>query len=396
MNMRIGIFSDTYAPDVNGVVTSVMLLQKTLEDHGHEVFVITNHPKLIDIHYQNHVLRLPGIKLKSLYGYVMTSPIQLRAYRMIRKMKLDLIHVHSDFGVGMFSRFISFRLNLPIVFTYHTEIENYTHYINPLELRSVEKFSRFAVAKLSKQLGDHSTAVIAPSKKTKDMLLRYGVKKDIFIVPTGVDLERFSSASLDINRMTKIRLAYGILPEECLFIYVGRIAKEKSIDLVIDGFHHVDFESFKCKLLIVGDGPQLNELRQQVLDLNLEKQVKFAGKKSADDVPYYYNAAQAFICASRTETQGLTYLEAMASGLPILARPDKVLEGLVHEGTTGFYFETEEELARTVERFARRSKEEVDELKKNIHETIRQLDREVFYHNIMEVYESALKDFNPE
>lgn len=391
--MRIGIFSDTYAPDVNGVVTSVMLLQKTLEEHGHEVFVITNHPKLIDIHYQNHVLRLPGIKLKSLYGYVMTSPIQLRAFRMIRKMKLDLIHVHSDFGVGMFSRFISYRLSLPIVFTYHTEIENYTHYINPLELRSVEKFSRFAVAKLSKQLGDHSTAVIAPSKKTKDMLLRYGVKKDIFVVPTGVDLKRFSSDSLDARKIMEIRKEYGILPEECLFVYVGRIAKEKSIDLVIEGFGKVDFNQVQCKLLIVGDGPQLDELRQKVKNLDLDEHVRFAGKKPADEVPYYYNAAQAFICASRTETQGLTYLEAMASGLPILARPDKVLEGLVHQGTTGYYFETTEELARTIEAFTKLSKEDVDELKANIRSTIKKLDSEQFYLNIMEVYESALQDF---
>lgn len=391
--MRIGIFSDTYAPDVNGVVTSVMLLQKTLEDHGHEVFVITNHPKLIDIQYTDHVLRLPGIKLKSLYGYVMTSPIQLRAFRMIRKMKLDLIHVHSDFGVGMFSRFISYRLNLPIVFTYHTEIENYTHYINPLELRSVEKFSRFAVAKLSKQLGDHSTAVIAPSKKTKDMLLRYGVKKDIFVVPTGVDLERFSSAS-DDEKIRAIRREFGILDEECLFIYVGRIAKEKSIDLVIEGFAKVDFQQAKCKLLVVGDGPQLKELRQQVADLGLDGQVKFAGKKPAGEVPYYYNAAQAFICASKTETQGLTYLEAMASGLPILARPDKVLEGLVREGSTGYYFETAEGLARTIEAFVKLPKEDVVNVKKKIRSTIEKLDREVFYRNIMQVYESALLDFS--
>lgn len=391
--MRIGIFSDTYAPDVNGVVTSVMLLQKTLEEHGHEVFVITNHPKLIDIHYQNHVLRLPGIKLKSLYGYVMTSPIQLRAFWMIRKMKLDLIHVHSDFGVGMFSRFISYRLNLPIVFTYHTEIENYTHYINPLELRSVEKFSRFAVAKLSKQLGDHSTAVIAPSKKTKDMLLRYGVKKDIFVVPTGVDLKRFSSDSLDIRKIMEIRKEYGILPDDCLFIYVGRIAKEKSIDLVIEGFGKVDFNRVACKLMIVGDGPQLEELKQKAKDLDLDDHVRFAGKKFAEEVPYYYNAAQAFICASRTETQGLTYLEAMASGLPILARPDKVLEGLVHQGSTGYYFETTEELARTIEAFTKLTKDDVDELRSNIRSTIRKLDSEGFYRNIMEVYESALQDF---
>ncbi len=389
--MRIGIFSDTYAPDVNGVVTSVMLLQKTLEEHGHEVFVITNHPKLIDIQFDGHVLRLPGIKLKSLYGYVMTSPIQLRAFRMIRKMKLDLIHVHSDFGVGMFSRFISYRLNLPIVFTYHTEIENYTHYINPLELRSVEKFSRFAVAKLSKQLGDHSTAVIAPSKKTKDMLLRYGVKKDIFVVPTGVDLKRFSSDSLDAKKIMEIREEYGVLPEECLFIYVGRIAKEKSIDLVIEGFSKVDFNRVRCKLLIVGDGPQLEELRQKVKDLDLDDHVRFAGKKPAEEVPYYYNAAQAFICASRTETQGLTYLEAMASGLPILARPDKVLEGLIHQGSTGYYFETTEELARTIETFTKLTKDEMDELKVNIRSTIEKLDSEVFYRNVMEVYESALQ-----
>ena len=140
--MRIGLFSDTYTPDINGVVSSIVTLQKELEKRGHEVFVITNHKALLSTQREGNVLRLPGLELKWLYGYKLTTPYHFSAKDEIRKMNLDVIHVHTEFGVGMFARIVAKYLNIPVVSTYHTMYEDYTHYINRFAIDEVDVLSK--------------------------------------------------------------------------------------------------------------------------------------------------------------------------------------------------------------------------------------------------------------
>lgn len=390
--MRIGIFSDTYFPDINGVVSSIVTLQKVLEEHGHDVFIIANRPYFLQSSFEKNVYRLPGVKIKKLYGYVLTSPIHFAAYVKIRNMNLDLIHVHSDFGVGIFARIIGNLQNIPVVFTYHTAYEDYTHYFNFLDLKSVEKVSKRVISGISKQLGNRSSAIIAPSKKTKEMLLRYGVTKDIYVVPTGLDLEKFRRRPVDSEMISRVRKEMGIQDNECLIVFVGRIAKEKSIDLVINGFSLIDQEKYPCRFLIVGGGPEVKNLIEIVKQLNLEKSVLFTGMKPSEEIAKYYHAANVFVSASLTETQGLTFIEAMASELPVFARPDQVLENLVIEGCTGFYFETSSQLALGLQEYMQLNDKEKEDLKRNAKLKSDEYDSEIFYHSIMSVYEKVLSN----
>ena len=165
--MRIGLFSDTYTPDINGVVSSIVTLQKELEKRGHEVFVITNHKALLSTQREGNVLRLPGLELKWLYGYKLTTPYHFSAKDEIRKMNLDVIHVHTEFGVGMFARIVAKYLNIPVVSTYHTMYEDYTHYINRFAIDEVDVLSKKFVTAFSRMISDNVHAVIAPSEKTK-------------------------------------------------------------------------------------------------------------------------------------------------------------------------------------------------------------------------------------
>ena len=165
--MRIGLFSDTYLPDVNGVVSSIVTLQKVLEEHGHEVFVIANHKGLLKSIREGNTLRLPGMELKWLYGYVLSTPYHFSAKEEIRGMNLDVIHAHTEFGVGIFARMVAKDLNIPVVSTYHTMYEDYTHYINKFELEGVEDITRKVAASFSRIITDTCEGVIAPSEKTK-------------------------------------------------------------------------------------------------------------------------------------------------------------------------------------------------------------------------------------
>lgn len=346
--MRIGLFSDTYAPDINGVVSSIVTLQQALENLGHDVFVITNQPKVFKQSYEDRILRLPGIELKSMYGYTMSSPVHLKAIKQIAEMKLDIIHAHTEFGIGLFARIVARRLDLPLVSTYHTTYEDYTHYINPLHIKTVEKFARISVSKLSKLYGSSCQAMISPSEKTKEMLLGYGINREIYVIPTGLNLSRFDKKNTSTDQVRALRSQYGISKDTFVILYVGRLAKEKSIDFVIDGFSKLDLKHLDIKLMIVGGGPDENNLAEQAKTLKIEDKVVFTGKIPSAQVPSYYHASDAFVSASLTETQGMTFIEALAAECPLFARPDDVLTELVIEDKTGYYFKTTGEFAEKV------------------------------------------------
>lgn len=388
--MRIGLFTDTYTPDINGVVSSIVTLQRELEKNGHDVYVITNH-KAMTMKKEGNVLRLPGLELKWLYGYKLSTPYHFSARDEIRKMQLDVIHVHTEFGVGMFGRIVAKYLNIPVVTTYHTMYEDYTHYVNRFEIDEVDKVTKKVVSTFSRSISDSAQAVISPSEKTKETLLKYGVKTPIYVIPTGLNFEKFHPDNIDPARVQEIRRQYGIQEDERLIVFVGRIAQEKSIEIPIEGFRYVS--DTKIKLMIVGGGPQLEELQKLVQRHHLERQVIFTDKKLPEEIPAYYACADCFVSASLTETQGMTYIEALACGLPVFARYDDVLKDLVIEEDSGFLFETPQEFAEKLTGFMHRSAEERKAFSRRALSKIVKYDSRVFYSKVLSVYYQAINDF---
>ena len=346
--MRIGLFTDAYLPDINGVVSSVATLKGALEEQGHTVYVISNH-KGSNIEMKDNILRLGGLELKKFYGYKMSSPIQIRAEKIVREMNLDVIHVQTEAGVGIFARQMARQLHIPLVYTYHTMYEDYTHYVNPLDFETVERMGRLAIRSLSKILGNHAQAVIAPSEKTKQALLQYGVTTPIYIVPTGLDLSLFDKNHLDPEKIAQIRSSLNLSDQDHVIVFVGRIAKEKTIDMPIRAVSKS--QDPHLHLVIVGGGTDEAYYQMVAKEYHVEDRVHFLGRRAKEDIPYYYAAFDAFVSASLSETQGMTYLEALATGLPIFGRRDEVLEGLLEEGQSGFYFDDEEELVKKWELF---------------------------------------------
>ena len=389
--MRIGLFSDTYPPDVNGVANSTRILKDELRRHGHDVFVVaTGMNEDTGWDEKHEVLRLAGIEIPQLYGYVVTTPFHIRALNEIRKLHLDLIHAQTEFGVGMFARICARQLNLPIVITYHTTYEDYTHYANPLNLDTIDAVARKAVANLSRLYSDTSTEVIVPSKKTKELLESYNVHTDIHIVPTGLELDRFSPEHGSAERTHEIRQEYGIADDVKMIVSVGRIAEEKSLDIVIEGFHLAAQSGCRCRLLIVGGGPDEEKLQRLVQNENLTGTVIFAGKKPADKIADYYRAADAFVSASLSETQGMTFIEAMASGIPLFARYDEVLDEILIPEKTGWFYKDPEELSSLLRQFEELPAETLARMKENCLAQVHPFSSEVFYERIIPVYEKAL------
>ena len=391
--MRIGLFSDAYLPDINGVVSSIATLKAALEKLGHTVFVVSNHNG-INVKYdaENHILRLPGLEVKKFYGYKMSNPIQLRGEEYIRKMDLDVIHVHTEMGIGLFARQMEKKYNIPLVYTYHTLYEDYLHYVNPKDFQTVDQAGRRVVRYLSKLAGNGPMAVIAPSNKTKKALQSYGVKTPIYIVPTGIDLSDFLKKNLDAEKIQAVRQSLGLSDEAHTVVFVGRIAKEKCIEMPIEALSKVKDDNLH--LIIVGGGTDLKFYQNEAKELGIEERVHFVGKIPREEIPYYYSAFDCFVSASLSETQGMTYLEALASGLMVFGRRDEVLDGLVEEGKTGYYFDDAQELAAKLDAYftlpkAQREAHVLDCVAKT-----EQYNTELFAQKVLAVYQQAIDDYH--
>lgn len=389
--MRIGLFTDTYTPDINGVVTSIVTLKEALEKLGHTVFIITNHKDILRASLEDGVLRLPGVEVKFLYGYVLSSPIHIQASATIKEMDLDIIHAHSEFGIGIFARAISKNQKIPLIMTYHTTYEDYTHYVNLLGLRSIDVLSKKVVASISRLYSKGSELIVAPSEKTKLMLLGYKIKKRIDVIPTGLDLERFKVLDEAANQALKDKWGVGELP---LFVYIGRLAKEKSIDVVIDGFKALLDSGTKAQLLIVGDGPSRDDLVGQAESLGIGDAVIFTGSADSKEVVRYYQISDAFISASLTETQGLTYIESLACGLTVFARPDKPLDGIIVENETGYYFNNSDEFKEKANAFIHADEMERKRLRDTSFEESQRFDSKYFGTSMLESYQAAIDSYH--
>ena len=388
--MRIGIFTDSYLPDINGVVTSVVTLKKALEQLGHTVFIITNHSG-VKIVKEGNILRLPGVELKKLYGYKMSMPLNYGANDYIENMKLDVIHVQQEFGVSLYGRQMAKQLNIPVVYTYHTMYEDYTHYINPLDFEHVEKAGKWVIRNLSKVMANTVQGVIAPSNKTKQALIDYGVAAPIYIVPTGLDLDKFNRNNLDPEEILGLRESLGFNEEDRVVVFIGRLAKEKSLEMPIEAI--AKNKDARLHLVVVGSGPDESYFKEEVRKWQAEDRIHFVGKVASEDIPYYYAAFDAFVSASLSETQGLTYIEALASGLPIFARRDEVVEGLIDEGKTGYYFDTAKELNEKLDTYFKKSKEDRNQMKDWARDKTEQYSTKTFGQKAIVVYQQAIADY---
>ena len=391
--MRIGIFTDTYLPFVNGVTTSVIMLKKGLERMGHTVYIVTVNDENMQykIEENGHVLRIPGIPT-GIYDYRLTGIYPLKALNKIKKWNLDVIHSQTEFGVGTFARIVAKQYNIPLVHTYHTMYEDYVHYItkgyfNKSSKKIVEYLTLFYCDKTI-------TELIVPTKKTYELFKdKYKVDRNVYIVPTGIDVETFyPENNLKSDPVAK-RNELGIEKDDFVILFVGRIGSEKNILLLLKEMKDILKRCPKTKLLIIGDGPDLDEYKNFVIKKGLEKNVIFTGKVLWKNITEYYLLADVFATASVTETQGLTVIEALAAGLPVVCINDESFTETVINDLNGKVFENKKEYRKAIielyedrELLNRLSKQA--KLSAELHST------KYFANKIYDVYKIAIKNKN--
>ena len=345
--MRIGIFTDTYPPYINGVSTSISMLERALKKKGHQVYIVTVNPENMKYIKEKNIIRIPGIPT-GIYDYRLTGIYPIRAINTIKKWNLDVIHTHTEFGIGTFARIIAKQLNIPLVHTYHTMYEDYVHYItkgyfNDTSKKIVEHLTKFYCDKTAKEL-------IVPTKKAYDLFKeKYKVDKNIHIIPTGIEIEKFYKENINQNKLNKIKEKLNLKNEDFIILYVGRLGKEKNVDFLIDNQEYFTKINKNIKLLIVGDGPDLETYKTKTKKLKQEKNIIFTGKVPYNDIQYYYNLGNIFVSASTTETQGLTIIEAMSARLPVVCIDDESFRKTVVNDLNGYLFKNKKEYRNYIE-----------------------------------------------
>ena len=271
-----------------------------------------------------------------------------RLAHLARLHKPEIIHTHTEFPLGIFGRTLAHELGIPHVHTYHTIYEDYTHFI--VKFGSLDTVAKAATRVMSRVFCNSANEVIVPTQKVKDLLLSYKVERPIHILPTGIEIDRFNPKIYRRADITRERKRIGLLPEDRVLLNIGRVSEEKSLDEVIRYSAGLLRQDKNLKLVFIGNGPELEEYKALAAELKLSDQVIFAGARPWDEIGLYYQIGDLFVSASQSETQGLTYIESMAAGLPVIARRDPCLDHVISEGENGFMYDDEADYVKAVKK----------------------------------------------
>jgi 1,2-diacylglycerol 3-alpha-glucosyltransferase len=341
--MKIGIFTNNYRPITGGLTTSIVGFKKGLEAKGHDVFIFApRFPNYSDS--QKNTYRYPSINLRYKTTYPLAIPFSRRNSKIIKNLDLDIIHSQHPQLMGWAAQHWAGKLKLPLVFTNHTRYESYTHYI-PLIPQSLLKW---LAVKSSTNYANSCNAVIAPTKEIKDILLKNGVVSPIEVIPSGIDIAKFSN--LDKKRVrAEIRKSYGIGEKEILLLCIDRVAPEKNLEFLLRVFQKVSSKNKQIRFMLVGDGPSLPGIKKLAEKLGIIDKMTFPGLIALERIAQYYASGDIFIHSSLTETQGLITVEAMASALPVVAIKATGVCDLITNNQNGILTEnSEEEFSRAV------------------------------------------------
>ncbi len=379
--MKIGIFSDAYIPFTNGVTTSILMLKHSLEEKGHTVYIVTvSTSRKFEIEDNDHIIRLPSLPIP-MYNYRISFLHSKKAMEIIESWHLDVIHSQTEFGIGMFARIVSNKYHIPLVHTCHTMYEDYVHYINGGHFNGL---SKNIVKKITQKFCQRKNLeLIVPTTKISKLYNeKYNIKKNIHVVPTGINIDKFDINQYPSFDKDKLRNELGISKDDFVILFVGRIAQEKNLEMLIQVMNQLPNN---IKLLIVGDGPQLSQLKS----ISNQNVIYTGSIDWNDNIQYYYFIANCFATASQSETQGLTVIEAMAAKLPVIAINDESFTNTLKHGYNGYIFDNDQQYIDAIIKLYN-NKDVLDKLSLGAYETSKEYLASLFGDRLLEIYKKVL------
>lgn len=386
--MRVALFTETYLPHINGVVTHVKILKEGLEQLGHQVLVVT-----ADANAQRHfvadgILHCPAHTSRKFYNYSLSLPVSRTRLKFVRDFAPDIIHIHNEFGIGMSGLLCAKILRVPLVYTLHTMYDDYIYYVAPKPLvKAATDFSHHYFKFIAK----HSNALTGPSRKCQEYFRLTGLQKDVSVIPNAVEVDQFSPHLVDDSVKTGLRRKYGIADDVMIACFVGRLGREKSVDVLLDYWKAAITPDDHIHLMVIGDGPVRPELEEQARTLGISDMVTFTGRVEHEDLPPYYALCDVYITASLSDTNSISMLEGMCSGLPVLQRTDPLNADQVRDGKNGFNFNNPQEMADKLRRIQTMDPDTLAQFKDSVIDSIRNSGARDLAAHTLAVYQRVLK-----
>lgn len=383
--MHIAHFTNFYLPVINGVVRSVESFRQELARQGHNVFVFAQD----DSDYKDEapfIFRYPSLSLPMQVEIPAVIPVSPFVDQLLPALKLDVIHTHHPVLLGQAAAKKAEELNLPLVFTFHTQYREYTHYF-PISQETFQEFLKDTVQTWLQDFMRQCQHIVIPSQSMKDILVRdYGLQERYTVIPTGIDLEPYRLAD-----GKKLRASKGWQADKVL-VSTGRLAQEKNWPTLLMAAQKVYRKHPDLRVVLIGDGPEKNTLQKLAAELGIAERVTFTGNLPFSDVVVYLKAADIFGFASVTETQGLVTMEALAAGLPVVAVDASGTRDIVDNGKQGFLVPNDPDaLADSISRLLE-SPERMQKFQSKALEKAKSFALENCTEQLVNVYEQAIQD----
>ncbi len=389
--MRIALFTETYLPSINGVVTHVKTLKDGLEQLGHTVLVVTADSRVNNHVMSDDVMYCPAVKLKKIYNYDVAPPISIERLDKIKSFNPDIIHIHNEFGIGISGILIAKNLKVPLVYTLHTMYDDYVYYV--AKTKAFGKIVTSASHFYAKMLASTASAITGPSLKVSEYFKACGVKKKIHVIPNSVELDVFTPEKSDKNTAWELRRKFGFEDDDTVFCFCGRLGKEKNVSLLLKYWSEYVKDEDRIKLLILGEGPLYEQHCKEAEELGISHQVKFSGRVEHEELVPYYACCDAYITASLSDTCSISMLEGMAMHLPVLSLKDELNEGQVRDGVNGYSFTDAAEMYELLKMIRDMSDAELEALGNSTRQSVMQSGAVRLANDLLLVYEEAKECF---
>ena len=381
--MRIAIFTETYLPQINGVVTHIKILKEGLEALGHTVLIVTADSKAHTHYLKDNVLHCPAHNLKRIYNLDLASPVSRTRLKYLREFRPDIIHVHNEFSIGLSGMAIAKILKVPLVYTLHTMYDDYIYYIAPKPLIPLTK-------KLShryfRRFPQNAAVVTGPSKKCQEYTYEIGSDKKVEVIPNPVELDAFAPQTSTPQQRAQIREQYHIPQDATVACFVGRLGREKSVDVLLRFWAQEMKPQDNMRLLIIGDGPEKEPLEQLAQQLGITDTVIFTGKVLHPDLPPYIHTCDIYVTASLSDTNSISMLEGMAGGLPVLQLYDELNADQVTDGVNGYMFRDAAEMGQRLRQIRDMEPEELQKLKTSVIQSVKNSGAQTLANYIQTIY----------
>lgn len=393
--MRVALFTETYLPHINGVVTHVKILKEGLEKLGHQVLVVTADYNTHRHFMKDGVLHCPAKRIRRFYNFGAALPISERRLKFIRDFNPDIIHIHHEFGIGLSGVMAAKRLHKPLVYTLHTMYDEYIYYVAP---RGLVSAVRNISHRYIRMLAHSAASLTGPSQKCAEYFKQAGVTKDVNVIPNSVELDAFNPDNFSEEQERAFREKYQIEEDKMVACFVGRLGREKSVDVILDYWAQCITPEDHIHLIVIGEGPCKVELEAQADKLHIGNMVTFAGAVPHEELPPYLASCDVYITASLSDTNSISMLEGMATGLPVLQRLDPLNADQVREGVNGFVFDSAQSMAEKLRNVKNKTPQELAILKKSVIASVKRSGAEdlanymlTIYHNIDNSSESGVQ-----